>query len=116
MLTTWTSVSLEQFIPLVTNVNNGVLLGTRIYHYSTKAIECKERTHSTFKFNNLDFNAWERITFFLSSLHETEKAIFKVRNFLCFAYCGCFEVYYMHAFPVLLLGLFFIVIILKCGT
>lgn len=56
------------------------------------------------------------LLFFLSSLHETEKAIFKVRNFLSFAHCGCFEVYYMHAFPVLLLGLFFIVIILKCST
>ena len=64
MLTTWTSASLEQFIPLVTSVNSGVLLGTRIYHYSTKAIECKERTQSTLKFNNLDFNAWERMKFF----------------------------------------------------
>lgn len=63
MLTTWTSASLEQFIPLVTRVNSGVLLGTRIYCYSTKAIECKERAQPTLKFNNLDFNAWERIFF-----------------------------------------------------
>lgn len=65
MLTTWTSASLEQFIPLVTRVNSGVLLGTRIYRYSTKATECKERDQPTLKFNNLDFNAWERIIFFL---------------------------------------------------
>lgn len=64
MLTTWTSASLEQFIPLVTRVNSGVLLGTRIYRYSTKAIECKERDQPTLKFNNLDFDAWERIIFF----------------------------------------------------
>lgn len=46
MLTTWTSASLEQFIPLVTGINSGLLLGTRISHYSTKSIECKERTQS----------------------------------------------------------------------
>lgn len=57
MLTAWTSASSEQFIPLVTSVNSCVLLGTRIYHYSTKATECKERTQSTLKFNNLDINA-----------------------------------------------------------
>lgn len=85
-----------------------MLLGTRIYRYSTKAIECKERTQPTLKFNSLDFNAWERINFFLS-LHETEQDIFKVRNFLSFAHCGCFAVYYTHASPVLLQGLFFIV-------
>lgn len=80
-----------------------MLLGTRIYHYSTKATECKERTQSTLKFNNLDFNAWERIPFFFSmlSLHETEE-IFKVKPFLSFALGGCLEVYYIQASPVFL--------------
>lgn len=50
----------------------------------------------------------ELIFFFFLSLYETEKAIFKVRNFLSFAHSGCFEVHYMHAFPVLQPGLFFI--------
>lgn len=66
MLTAWTSASSEQFIPLVTSVNSCVLLGTRVYHYSTKATECKERTQSTLKFNNLDFNARGRMTFFVT--------------------------------------------------
>lgn len=114
MLTAWTSASSEQFIPLVTSVNSCVLLGTRIYHYSTKATECKERTQSTLKFNNLDFNAWERMTFFfLLSLHEMEKDIFKVRHFLSLAHGGCFEVCYMHSSVVLL---FFIVLSLQHST
>lgn len=55
----------------------------------------------------------EWLFFFLLSLHETEKDVFKVRHFLSFARGGCLEVYYMHASPVLL---FFIVLNLKHGT
>lgn len=51
--------------------------------------------------------------FFLLSLHETEKDIFKVRYFLSLAHGGCFEVCYMHAAAVLL---FFIVLNLQQGT
>lgn len=55
----------------------------------------------------------ELLFFFLLSLHETEKDIFKVKHFLSFAHRGCFEVHYTHASPVLL---FFIVLNLEHGT